>query len=192
MLTTTAQRLSALYKSRSRRWFIPLSLLFIAGCGVGPAISSDVSYEYPIGANAIRSYRVEFTDMPEFLKPMLRDEASRVLATKGLSYTEGTGDAVLMMSLINRPLDPDVAFIEGDDGEAKRAVTTAVRFDARVEIEMRDSVSRDRIWSATMNRVHYAPEGAYMHEEPAREAMRSAFRSIFANFPTRMDNKYPY
>ena len=129
MLMMTTQSISALFKPRSRRWFIPLSLLLIAGCGVGPAISSDVSYEYPSGANSIRTYRVEFTNMPEFLKPMLRDEASRVLASKGLNYTEGTGDAVLMMSLINRPLEPDVAFVGGDDGEAPRPVTTAVRYN---------------------------------------------------------------
>ncbi|MCB1845016.1 MAG: hypothetical protein KDI09_18770, partial [Halioglobus sp.] len=108
------------------------------------------------------------------------------LADKGLSYTEGTADAVLTMSLENRPLAPDVAFTGRDGGESQGSpVTTATRFDARVEMEMLDSVSRDRIWAATLSRVHYAPDGAYMHEEPAREAMRSAFRHVFANFPGR-------
>jgi len=125
--------------------------------------------------------------MPEFLKPMLRDEVSQVLATNGLAYTEGEADALLLMIFVNEPMPSDVelAGTEAGDGATSEQVVAA-RFNARVELEMRASVTGERIWSGWISRRHYVPDGAYMHEAPARQAMREAFAGVFAEWPDRL------
>lgn len=168
-----------------------LAVLALGACTSGPPINTSVDYQFPQAADDIRTYRVEFQGMPDFLKPMLRDEASRVLTTKGRQYTEGRADAVLLMAFENEPLESDVAEAGNDSGDAaatKRII--AARFNARVKLKMADSVSGDLIWAASLGRVHYVTEGAYMHESPARVAMRDAFRDVFADFPNRLEETY--
>lgn len=166
-----------------------LAGVLLAACASGPPINTSVSYQYPEAAEGVRTYRMEFRGMPEFLKPMLRDEASRVLAMKGLDYTEGDADAVLLLTFDNVPLKSDVAVVEDESGDTTSQVIAA-RFNARVNLEMTAAVSGERIWTASLGRVHYATEGSYMHESPARVAMRDAFRDVFADFPNRLEATY--
>jgi len=161
-------------------------LALLAACAYQPAITSQAGYSDTEHAASVNAYRVEFADTPDFLKPMLRDEVSQVLAAKGIAYTEGEADAVLLMTFVNEPLPSDVelAGTEAGDGATSESIVAA-RFNARVELEMRDSVTGERIWSGWINRRHYVPDGAYMHEAPARQAMREAFAGVFANWPGR-------
>lgn len=156
-----------------------LFMLSAAGCSGLPVIATDVTYCCHPVADDVRTYRVEFEDTPEFLKPMLRDEASIVLATHGLDYTEGDAESVLLMSFVNKTLE------RGDNQEAWERIAPAggVRFIAQVVIELQDSVSGELIWSGSMQRIHNVYEGSYMHDAPARSAMRNAFLEIFADFP---------
>jgi len=151
--------------------FVAIGCLAVAGCGSLPSISTDVTYCCRPGIEAVHSFRVEFEDMPEFLKPMLRDEASIVLDSKDLDYTEGDADAVLIMTYIDTPLSPENA---GQDG---------AQFIAEVRVELKNSVTGELISSGSMSRVHNVTVGAYMHEAPAREAMRRAFVELFSDYP---------
>ncbi len=164
--------------------------LALAACAARPPIETTVTYRYLPAAADLGSYRIEFAGMPEFLKPMLRDEISRVLADRGLAYTEGEADALLRMTFDNEPL-PSVVARSGTDGENGTEVeqVVAARFNAKVTLDMSDSVSGERIWMASVGRVHYFTEGAYMHEEPARRAIRDALRGIFADFPNQLDRE---
>ena len=124
--------------------------------------------------------------MPEFLKPMLRDEASIVLSTKDLEYTEGDAHAVLLMSFVNKPLTEE----EASQYEAWGTISPggAARFIAEVKVEMKNSVSGEVIWSGTMSRVHNVSEGSYMHDSPARVAMRNAFLEMFVDYPDYLND----
>lgn len=168
--------------------FALIVITLLSACAGHPPVFADVSYQNPDAAADIRTYRVEFEGMPEFLKPMLRDEASRVLAEFGMDYTEGDAHAVLLMAFENRPL-PSATVATGSDSIDMKTDTNeiAARFDARVAVELKDSVSGDRLWAGTLSRVHYATEDSYMHESPARIAMRDAFRVIFADLPNRLE-----
>ncbi|MDH3439872.1 MAG: DUF4136 domain-containing protein [Gammaproteobacteria bacterium] len=157
-------------------------VIFMAtGCSGLPTIAADVTYCCHPAADDLRTFRVEFEDTPEFLKPMLRDEASIVLATHGLDYTEGDAESILLMTFINKTLE------RGDDQEAWERIAPGggVRFIAQVVIEMKDSVTGELIWSGTMQRIHNVYEGSYMHDAPAKTAMRNAFLEMFADFPNR-------
>lgn len=157
--------------------------VLLAGCSSLPGINTDVSYCCETGAQSIASFRVEFEDTPEFLKPMLRDEAAIVLDSKGLEYTEGEAHAILLMRYVDRTL---TAAEERDlDAWEQVAPGGGVRFIAEVQMELRDAVSRELVWSASMRRIHNVYEGSYMHEAPARAAMRQAFMEIFADYPDR-------
>ena len=159
-----------------------LILLFIAGCGSLPGIATHVNYACQAGTDRISTFRVEFEQMPEFLKPMLRDEAAIVLRTKNLDYVEGEAHSILTMKLINRTLD---SVDEAQDEAWERiAPGGGVRFIAEVNLDMRDAVSGERIWGGTMSRVHNVYEGSYMHDAPARAAMRRAFMNLFADYPS--------
>ncbi len=159
---------------------VSAAMLF-AGCSSLPPIATDVDYEYDSGAAGIGNYRIEFEDMPEFLKPMLRDEASIVLAAKGLEYTEGDAHAILLMSFVHRPLSPeDVA---RDDFSGALSPGGATRFIAEVHVDMKNSVTGELIWSGLLSRYHNVTMGSYMHDVPARAAMRQAFLELFADFP---------
>jgi hypothetical protein len=173
-----------------RRFKILLSLIagsmLIAGCGSQQTIATDVTYCCEAGTPGIYTYRVVFVDMPEFLKPMLRDSVSMVLDGKGLEYTEGDAHAVMSMTYVNRTMTAN----EEARDEAWETVAPGggVRFIAEVRMEMRNSVTSERIWAGTMGRVHNVYEGSYMHDEPAKAAMRNAFLEMFADYPdARLD-----
>jgi len=163
-----------------------MASLWLGACASVPSVASHVEYCCAADAGEVHTYRVEFVEMPEFLKPMLRDEASLVLATKGLEYTEvpGEGDAILVMTFVNRTLEGGVA--AGDEAWETIAPGGGVRFIAEVGIELK-SVSVDTVLMAgTMGRVHNVYEGSYMHDAPGRVAMRDAFLTLFADFPSRI------
>jgi len=155
--------------------------IFTAACGSLPSIATDVTYCCEPSTQGIHTYRVEFEDMPEFLKPMLRDEASIVLSGRGLEYTEGDAHAILLMAFVNKPLTAE----EAEQYEAWGTIAPGgeARFIAEVDVRMKNSVTGELIWAGTMGRVHNVSEGSYMHDAPARSAMRNAFLEIFAEYP---------
>jgi hypothetical protein len=114
--------------------------------------------------------------MPEFLKPMLRDEVSRVLRTRHLAYTEGVADAVLTIAFSSSPMARDDTRREGEND-------ALVHFEAELNLEFRNSVTDERIWSGTMSRAHHVAEGETMHDDRARSALRVALSELFADFP---------
>jgi len=158
--------------------------LWLAACGSFPSISTEVDYCCRPAADRVRTFRVEFEDMPEFLKPMLRDEASVVLAAKGLDYTEGDADAILKMSFIGTPVEPGPA--AGGERIPTARPASESRYQAEVRLALTNSVTADLIISGSMYRVHDGSRGSYMHEAPARKAMRSAFAAVFMDFPDRV------
>lgn len=162
-------------------WLALTVSLFLSGCASSPGISTDVSYCCRPIAENVFTYRVEFEDTPEFLKPMLRDSVSIILDSKGLEYTEGEAHAVLMMRYVDKTLSRQE---EADvDSWERLAPGGGVRFLAQVQLEMTSTVTNERIWAGSMQRIHNVYEGSYMHDEPAQAAMRVAFMEIFADFP---------
>jgi hypothetical protein len=158
------------------------AILWLAGCASQPPVSTSVTYCCRPLTDQVYTFRIEFDDTPEFLKPMLRDEAATVLNAKGLRYTEGDADAVLKMSFVNKTLERDQERIESWE---KTAPAGGVRFIAQVVLEMTHSVTGELIWSGAMQRTHNVYEGSYMHDAPARAAMRTAFLEVFADYPDR-------
>lgn len=161
------------------------SALILASCGSLPTVATSVDYCCQTGTEGVKTFRVEFEDTPEFLKPMLRDEASIVLGTKGLEYVEGDAHAILSMKFVNRTTDT----VEEAQDEAWERIAPGggVRFIAEVKVELREIVTKELLWAGSMGRVHNVYEGSYMHEAPARVAMRNAFMTIFADYPSMYD-----
>lgn len=163
-----------------RRAAASLALFVLAGCGTMPAITTDTTYCCQTGTAGVSTFRVEFEDTPEFLKPMLRDEAATVLNRHGLRYTEGDAHAILKMTFVNKTLERDQERVEAWE---RTAPGGGVRFIAQVVVELTNSVTGERLISGSMQRVHTVYEGSYMHDAPARAAMRAAFTELFANYP---------
>ena len=66
---------------------------------------------------------------------------------------------------------------------ADQFIFNIFKFIAEVDMEMRNTVTRELIWSGSMRRIHNVYEGSYMHDAPARAAMRQALMDIFADYP---------
>ncbi len=160
---------------------VSFGYLAVAACESLPAISTDVTYCCRPAAELVHSFRVEFEDTPEFLKPMLRDEASIVLASKGLDYTEGDADAVLTFTYIDTPIATDET--DRDKAGESDAPGVGTRFLAKVQVELKNSVTGELISSGSVSRTHNVTVGSYMHETPARQAMRKAFVELFSDYP---------
>jgi hypothetical protein len=167
--------------SLKRGVFLALVYVLLVGCSSLPPIATDTNYENVAGASGISTYRVEFQDMPEFLKPMLRDAASIVLSSKGLDYTEGDAHAVLLMSFVPKPLTSGDE--SRDDFSGALSPGGDTRFIAEVHVDLKNSVTGERIWSGMLSRYHSVSMGTYMHDAPARVAMSQAFVDLFANYP---------
>jgi hypothetical protein len=164
-----------------------IAFVLLAACGSLPPISTTVDYCCQAPMPGLRTFRVEFENMPEFLKPMLRDEAAIVLDTKGLDYTEGDAHAVLRMIYVHNLIPPEKA----PDGFSETlSPGGATRFVAEVKVELRDTVSGELVWSGNMVRAHYVQMGSYMHDAMARSAMREAFVALFDEFPVALAD-YP-
>ena len=157
-----------------------LAVAILAGCASLPAVTTDVNYCCQAGASGISTFRVEFADTPEFLKPMLRDAAASALHEHGLRYTEGDAHAILRLTFVNKTLERDQERVEAWE---RTAPGGGVRFIAQVLVELSDSVTGERLVTGSMQRVHTVYEGSYMHDAPARAAMRAAFAELFANYP---------
>lgn len=155
----------------------------MASCGSMPTIATDVDYCCQSGAERIHNYRIEFEDMPEFLKPMLRDEVSLVLNSKGLDYTEGNADSILTMAYVDQPLTQQA--IDANEAWGSLSPGGDTRFIAEVHIKLKNSVTQELVWSGVMSKLHNVSVGSYMHEAPARAAMRNAFFALFADYPDR-------
>ena len=163
---------------------IVVALLVVCGavaCGTLPEIATETTYCCRPAVDRVHTYRIEFEDMPEFLKPMLRDEASIVLDTKNLEYTEGQAHAVLKMTFVSKTYAAPRT--QREDAWGTIAPGGASHFIAEVQMELRNSVSSELIWAGSMSRVHNVYEGSYMHDAPARAAMRQAFTRLFADLP---------
>ena len=157
--------------------------LMLVGCATSPDISTDVEYCCKAPRPDIHTYRIEFANMPEFLKPMLRDEVAIVLDRKGLEYTEGDAHAVLKLTYVHNLLPNEAPDTRKNTFAEPLPAGGNARFLAEVDVEMRDAVSADLLWSGRMVRAHNVPMGAYMHDAPAREAIRKAFAALFADYP---------
>jgi hypothetical protein len=170
----------------------PLSLpalfavLSIAACGGLPPISATVDYCCQAPMPGLKTFRVEFEDMPEFLKPMLRDEAAIVLDAKGLEYTEGDAHAVLRMTYVHNLIPPEVPTQIPDGFAEPQSPGGETRFVAEVKIELRDTVSGELVWAGHMVRAHSVQMGSYMHDTVARSAMRDAFTTLFSDYPVEL------
>ena len=57
------------------------------------------------------------------------------------------------------------------------------RFIAEVHVDLTNSVTGELIWSGLLSRYHNVVMGSYMHDAPARAAMRQAFSDLFAGYP---------
>jgi hypothetical protein len=166
--------------------FVLSAALLFAACGSLPPISTTVDYCCRAPEPGLKTFRVEFEDMPEFLKPMLRDEAAIVLDTKGLEYTEGDAHAVLRMTYVHNLMPPEAPARATDGFAEPLSPGGETRFVAEVKIEMRDAVSGELVWAGHMVRAHSVQMGSYMHDTMARSAMRDAFTTIFADYPVEL------
>jgi len=177
----TLQRINFGKHTHGANSLLAVACLALAACGSLPSISADADYFCRPAVERIHTFRVEFEDVPEFLKPMLRDSASVVLDSKDIEYTEGDADSVLKM----RFLDTSVSDNEAARDEAWETIAPGggARFIAEIKVELSNSVTRETILTGSMRRLHNVYEGSYMHDAPARAAMKVAFEEIFADCP---------
>lgn len=182
--------------ARGRRW-IGFALVLVAACA---SVETEVAVQRTFccggDESGYRSFTVDATSVPAFLRPYFAEELARVLVSKGLTETE-PAELTVTLRYAGRSLDgASPVYITDDAGEEVRTpgseprdtfqgaigAETADRFMARMVMEIRVTDSGALVFSGVLSRVHRVSTGEYMHER-ARIAIHLAFQRLLEGFP---------
>lgn len=156
-----------------------LLILFIAGCASNPA-HIDTGVDTCCSSAAYKSFDVQVKDVPAFLGPVMVSNFSVAFANKGMQPVQSTGDLHVILSYQQIDIDePDTA----NGFNEKIEPGKPVRFIARINIEMHDARTGKIVWAGHIQRLHYAPPGAFMHTGKASMALLDAFTRVLKGYP---------
>lgn len=122
--------------------------------------------------------------MPEFLKPLILANFDAALFSRGLVRDE---DSDLHAVIRYRQLDLSEGSPSGASRKEQVSPGGNVRFIARVEVDIFDSVTREPVFRGSIQRIHDVDPGEYMHTGQASGAIYEAFSQLLADFRVAED-----
>lgn len=156
-----------------------LLVLLISACATGPRGIDVKTGSYAVPPE-IESFSVITDQLPGFLTPMVVSSFGSALAEKGLQQVSAGGDAVVTLRLEQQ------TFSQGrvqDDFEERVEGGDETRFMAEIVVEFREAGQNAIFWQGSVQRLHSAKPGDYMHGGPAVKALVEAFRVMLADYP---------
>lgn len=176
--------------------------LVLSGCSsVDTEVAVETGVCCPLDAAALRSYRsftIDSSGVPKFLRPYFAEELAAALRDKGLVEEEPAQLTIVLQfergaldgaSPITVTVDPGEQVqtprprTDADGFQQTMGSESPGRFMARVVMEMRAADSNEMVWSGVLTRVHTVSTGDYMHER-ARVAINLAFQRLLKDFPS--------
>ena len=182
--------------------FACLPLVLSVGCS---SVETEVAVETGVCCQLdaatlrrYRSYAIDSSGVPKFLRPYFAEELAAVLRDKGLVEEEPAQLTIVLQfergaldgaSPITVTVDPGEQVqtprprADSDAFQQSMGSETPGRFMARVVMEMRAADSDEIVWSGVLTRVHTVSTGDYMHER-ARVSIHLAFQRLLKDFPS--------
>ena len=162
---------------------LALILLLPGGCaqhnlGVGAAVTTCCPGDY----SRYATFELAMDNLPEFLKPLLREELELALAERGLVSLPGAADLVVQLDLAQENLTEPVVH---DPCQERLDPGDEVRFLADLESAMVDRATGEVVWRGVLSRIHDVVPGEAMPLARARVAIGAAFREMLASYPAR-------
>ena len=155
-----------------------LTSVLLAGCATDNA-RIDTAVTKCCGAGETRTFQVVTRNVPAFLGPLMVSNFSVAFANIGMQPVESGADLMVELRYEQSNLSPDRAH---DDFEERIATGDAMRFIARVVIEVRDAKTRQLVWSGHVQRLHDVGPGDYMHTGRASIAIYDAFTKVLKDY----------
>jgi len=139
-------------------------------------------------------------DMPAFLGPIMTSNFSVALASHGLtplapsvdllSPDRPTSDTSISPDSVSPDLTVELSYeqenlsvdSERDDFAEHLATGDALRFVAKVMIEIRDNSTNEVVWAGQIQRIHDVGPGEYMHTGNASMPLLNAFTQVLEDF----------
>jgi uncharacterized protein YoaH (UPF0181 family) len=139
-------------------------------------------------------------DMPAFLGPIMTSNFSVALASHGLtplapsadlvSSDRPTSDTSISTDSVPADLTVELSYeqenlsVDSDrDHFAERLATgDALRFVAKIMIEIRDNSTNEIVWAGQIQRIHDVGPGEYMHTGKASMPLLTAFTQVLEDF----------
>ncbi|TDI92036.1 MAG: hypothetical protein E2O54_06625 [Gammaproteobacteria bacterium] len=177
--------------------FACLALVLSSGCSsIGTKIAVETGVCCPLDVSTYRSFSIDSSGVPKFLRLYFAEELAAVLRDKGLVESEPPQLNLVLRfergaldgaSPITITVDPGEQVqtprprTDADAFQRSMGSDTPGRFMARVVMEMRAADSEEILWSGVLTRVHNVSIGDYMHER-ARVPIKLAFQRLLEDF----------
>ncbi len=126
-----------------------------------------------------RTFSVHAVNVPAFLGPLMVSNFSVAFANLGYQPMESGGELDVELRYEQSNLNRDEA---RDDFEERIASGDAMRFIARIVIEVRLASSGKLLWSGHVQRLHDVGPGDYMHTGAASAAIFQSFENVLKEY----------
>lgn len=139
----------------------------------------DTTVTHCCGDTEQKTFTVEAVEMPAFLGPLMVSNFSVAFANLGMQPVDADGELAVVLGFEQTNLQRPQTH---DDFDEQIASGDAMRFIARVVIEVRDIETGDLVWSGNIERLHNVGPGDYMHTGPASISIYEAFTEVLKEY----------
>ena len=168
-------------KSVFRVSLILFALLLGACNQTGNQIGSNMDFCCPGSYPEYEQYRLEFVDLPLFLRNYVDQEFEMAMLEKGLRRDDRINDLRVVLTYNHINLDPQQQEI--NPFERIESLNIELSYVAEIKVEMFETSTNNKVWGGSISRIHHVTPGEYMHEDQARPEFRNAFRELLAGYP---------
>ena len=130
-----------------------------------------------------QTFQVNATNIPAFLGPLMVSNFTVAMANHGLQPVDNDGDLIVDLSFKQINLAPDDESKRKPDFAERISTGDAVRFIARINIDVRAASDNSLVWAGHIQREHVVGPGEYMHIGPASVSVFEAFVEVLQSFP---------
>lgn len=157
---------------------ILLAAMLLSACAVNNS-RIDTAVTSCCAESSSRTFTVHAVNIPAFLGPLMVSNFSVAFANLGYQPMETGGELDVELRYEQTNLTADVI---RDDFEERIASGDAMRFIARVVIEVREASTDQLLWSGHVQRLHDVGPGDYMHTGPASAAIFQSFEQVLKDY----------
>jgi hypothetical protein len=128
-------------------------------------------------------YGLRTEGLPLFLRDYVLAEFERAFDQKGLSRNDQAHDIEVVLVYNHINFYPDQQNI--DPFIRMESLNVELSYIAEINIEIAETVTREKVWAGAISRIHQVAPGEYVHEERASPEFYEAFARVLENYPVK-------
>jgi len=155
-------------------------ILLVTACATDRA-RIDIATTTCCASPDYKTFTVTAQDIPAFLGPLMMSNFTVAFAAIGMQPVTSDGDVNVILRFEQVSRDPQD--VKKDDFQEHLAAGDAMRFMARIVVDVHDGKTGKVVWSGHIQRLHDVGAGEYMHTGPASIAIYQAFQRLLTHYP---------